>query len=150
MITIVSDIVGSMDANGDTFKFAHGEADFNNLQADEEQFPAVYLDEPLTFTLPIPKSGYIGEIYILRLLFLYKSQLDWTPEQHNVNAIVPATQAARQFISMLQKSIFIDEVFNDPASAVAFINLFDVNVSGITLTIKVKKNVVKSVCAPTV
>ena len=78
---------------------------------------------------------------------MLKSELEWLPSEHDSECIEPANNAIRQFISICQsRNDLIDEVL-DP-SALEFINLLDVNVSGKSLTIKLKPRINNSVCVP--
>ena len=107
----------------------------------------IYLDQPITTDYLLTAGGYIGEFYPITLFFMFKSELDYTPAEHDEFCIEPANDAIRQFISICQsRTDLIDEV--QDATALEFINLLDVNVSGKTLSIKLKPRINKGVCVP--
>ena len=117
------------------------EFDFGEFQG------LIYLDQPITTEYQLTAGGYIGEFYPITLFFMLKSELEWLPTEHDTECIEPANNAIRQFISICQsRNDLIDEV-SDP-SALEFINLLDVNVSGKSLTIKLKPRINNSVCVP--
>ncbi len=140
IITVIKDIV----ENGLALGFYHGNEDWQNLQADEQSFPAVYLDQPITNDYELSPTGYIGAEYPIKLLFCYKSEMDYTTTQHEDNCITPADTKIREFISRCQAHESVSEV--SEASAIEFTNLFDVNCSGKILSIKLGLNNTDSVC----
>ena len=144
IISIVENIVQSLTANSLTYDFSHGSQSFNNLVNDEMTNPVVHLNPPENEYV-LSQSGYIGEKYYLSLLFMFKSELDWLPSEHETNCVDPANNTIRQFISLCQASGLIDE-FEVTQKSVEFINLLDVNVSGKFLFCAIKPNIEKSVC----
>ncbi len=144
MIGTISNIVSQMTANSDTFTFEYGKRGYINVLEDELLLPAVIYDTESVFNLNPNQSGYIGESGRPILSFMYKSELDWTPAQHYTNCILPAINAARQFISLCQDSNLIDEI--SVGDGREFINLLDKNTSGIQFQFTIKLNVNKSVC----
>jgi len=151
IISIVQTLVNQLNVSGLTYGFGHGAQYWANLLNDEFDFGdfkgIVYLDQPITTDYQLTAGGYIGEFYNISLFFMLKSELDWLPAEHDFNCIEPANNAIRQFISICQAANeLIDEV-SDP-SAVEFINLLDVNVSGKILTIKLKPRINAGVCIP--
>ena len=133
------------------FGFGHGPQHWANLKNDEFDFGKfdgiAFLDQPITTEYQLTAGGYIGEFYPITLFFMMKSELDWTPEQHEENCIDPCNNAIRQFISICQdRNDLIDEVSN--ATALEFINLLNVNVSGKSLNINIKPRINASVCTP--
>lgn len=124
--------------------FYHGAEDWQNLQADEDSFPAIYLDQPITNDYDVTSTGYIGSDYPIKLLFCYKSQLDWTTTEHEDNCISLADAKIREFISRCQAHSSVNSV--SEASGLEFINLFDVNCSGKILSVKLELNNEDSVC----
>ena len=151
IVSIVETLVNQLNVNGITFGFGHGAQYWANLLEDEFDFGEfqglIYLDQPITTEYQLTAGGYIGEFYPITLFFMLKSELDWLPTEHDTECIEPANNAIRQFISICQsRNDLIDEV-SDP-SALEFINLLDVNVSGKSLTIKLKPRINNSVCVP--
>jgi hypothetical protein len=151
IVSIVETLVNQLNVNGITFGFGHGAQYWANLLEDEFDFGEfqglIYLDQPITTEYQLTAGGYIGEFYPITLFFMLKSELEWLPTEHDTECIEPANNAIRQFISICQsRNDLIDEV-SDP-SAYEFINLLDVNVSGKSLTIKLKPRINNSVCVP--
>jgi hypothetical protein len=151
IVSIVQTLVSQLNVNGITFDFGLGANYWANLVEDEFDFAAgkglVYLDQPITTDYQLTAGGFIGEFYPITLFFMLKSELEWLPMEHEINCIEPANLAVRQFISICQdRNDLIDEVSD--ASALEFINLLDVNVSGKSLQIKLKPRNYPGVCTP--
>jgi len=139
IISIVNEIVTDM-----SLPFYHGTTQFQNLIADEQTLPAIYLDQPITANYNLSQSGYTSATYPINVLFLFKSELDWTPEQHDTNCIQLAELKIREFINRCELHSGIDLITN--ISSTEFINLFDCNVSGKTLSITIQLNNTYSTC----
>ena len=151
IISIVQTLVNQLNVNGVVFGFGHGAQYWANLLEDEFDFgefqALIYLDQPITTDYQLTAGGFIGEFYPITLFFMFKSELDWLPTEHETECIEPANNAIRQFISICQsRNDLIDEVSN--ASALEFINLLDVNVSGKSLSIRLKPRNYPPVCTP--
>ena len=151
IVSIVQTLVNQLNVNGITFGFGHGAQYWANLLEDEFDFGEfkglVFLDQPITTDYQLTAGGFIGEFYPITLFFMLKSELEWLPAEHDLECIEPANNAIRQFISICQdRNDLIDEV-SDP-SALEFINLLDVNVSGKSLTLKLKLRNYPGVCVP--
>ena len=159
IISIVEQLVAQLDVPANinavesniTFGFNHGGSHWQNLLNDEYDFGdfdgVVFLDQPITTEYQLTAGGYIGEFYPVTLFFMMKSELEYTPQEHEANCIEPANDAVRQFISICQsRGDLVDEI-SDP-TALEFTNLLDVNVSGKSLSIKIKPYINKSVCVP--
>lgn len=141
IITVIEDIASYL-----SLSFYHGRDDFQNLNADEESLPALYLDTPLRNSYAIAQSGYISDTFDVSLVFMYKSELDWTPEQHDTNCIQLAEEKIREFLVYCQDNDNIEEITN--INGLEFINLFDTNVSGKILNLTIKLYNTYSVCKP--
>lgn len=126
-----------------TYNFGRGERDWQNFIADYEIAPSVYLDEPISSTFEVTKSGAIQEVFDLKLVIMRKSQLDWTPEQHG-EVIELARQEARKLTILLNNSDVVKS-FTNP-KVLEFINLFDSNVSGVFFTAQISFYDNTSVC----
>ena len=151
IVSIIQTLVNQLSTNGISFGFGLGAQYWANLAEDEFDFgdfqAIVYLDQPITTDYQLTAGGYIGEFYPITLFFMFKSELEWLPEEHDSKCIEPANIAIRQFISICQsRNDLIDEV-SDP-SALEFTNLLDVNVSGKSLSIKLKPRINVPVCVP--
>jgi len=127
---IVEDIISNLTVPG-SFRF--GWKSFQNLKADEEgTFPLRYLDSPTTSNDSIKQSGLIEEDYPLTIAFLDKSELDFTPIQHEVIIAAQRVQR-REFVTKCQNDQRIHFVKNMKTTDV--VNIFDLNLSGIVLEI---------------
>jgi len=141
---LISGIVSQMTANGDVFSFLHAERDWQNLEADEDVFPGVYLDMPVKFTPVMLPSGHIDNTFNCTALFLYKSELDQTPGQ-KYSTLAKAMNARRQFQILLSndtdnvKSLTVGECFQVQ-------NLFDANLDGVVMPFTVVVHNVDAVC----
>jgi len=149
IITILDTLISGMTSGNYSFELKVGAAEWQNLLSDEyaisDNNALVFLDMPIENDFQAAQSGYIGEVYDVNLFFMFKSNFDWTPLQHDSNCINQARLAIRQFISVLQDSDLIDSI-EDIGTATSFINLLDVNVSGMILPISIKPNINASVC----
>lgn len=139
IISIVEQIATDMG-----LPFYHGSTQFQNLIADEQTLPALYLDQPIINDYNLSSSGYISATYPIKLMFLYKSELDYTTTQHDTNCIQPAEAKIREFISRCQENTSIDLITN--INGFEFINIFDCNTSGKGLNITIQLNNTDSVC----
>jgi hypothetical protein len=138
IVQIVKDIAEALPVteSPNTFAtFKHGEKDFQNYVADELQGVIIFLDEPITSNDQVKKSGYIEEEYPISMIFGDKTELDWTPEQHQ-ETIIRMRALAKRFINRLVGSPLIMNV-RPSITRVDFVNLFDVNISGVILRITV-------------
>ena len=134
-----------MTANSDSFEFEYGKQGYVNLLSDKLSFPAVIYNTDSSFDVNLQGGNYIGRTYSVELFFLYKSELSWTPKQHNDNAIVKAQNALDNFISICEDYELIDEV-TISGSGTEHINLLDANSSGIQITLSIVKDITKSQC----
>ena len=151
IISIVRQLVAQLDVEGVTYGFGHGPSHWADLINDEFDFGefkgTCFLDQPITTEYQLTAGGYVGEFYPITIFFMLKSELDWTPEEHEEFCIELANDAIRQFISICQSRT--DLLFSiESPTALEFINLLDVNVSGKSLSIKMKPQINKSVCVP--
>lgn len=140
---IIEDIVGQMNANGDSFAFLHSEKDWQNIEGDEIGFPAVFMDMPIRFNSKTVTGGGIELSFICMVLFLYKSELDDNPSQRYAT-MKKCMNAQRQFQILLDnsediKSFSVGECFQ--AS-----NLFDVNVDAVAMPFSFVPSKWDSVC----
>lgn len=153
IISVIEHIVNQLDVDGVKYGFGHGGSHWSNLVNDEFDFGefqgTCFLDQPITTEYQLTAGGYIGEFYPVTIFFMIKSEMDWTPQEHEEKCINPANNAVRQFISICQsRTDLIDEIQNP--TALEFINLLDVGVSGKSLTIKIKPRINSGVCVPPV
>ena len=125
------------------YDFGRGERDWQNFISDNQVNPAVYLDDPISFNFVSSNSGAISRTYDLKLVIFHKSQLDWTPEQHD-EVVELAEIEARKLIILINNSNSVKE-FISP-NCLQFHNLFDSNVSGVFLTGKITFRENSSIC----
>lgn len=145
MITILTDIFATMSVDGKPIpELSVGQQSWLNAIGDNAKYPLPHLDTPLVADLDLQLSGGVARAYPVKIFFMWKSQPDWTPKQHNELAIKPARLAITQFIARLESSPLIDSIKN--AKELEFMNLFDVNTSGIILSITIKPRNTDPVC----
>ena len=128
---LISSHVATMHSNSATYKFLHSETQFQNLMADEQLLPCVYLDMPMKYTPTIAITGAFQKTYICVALFLFKSELDDNDTQQEV-IFVKAENAQREFQILLENDV--DNVRDlKVETCVQVQNLFDTNMSGIMM-----------------
>jgi len=128
---LVSGKVSSMHSNSATYTFLHSETQFQNLMADEQLLPCVYLDMPMKYTPKIMNTGAFQRTYICVALFLFKSELDDNDTQQE-SIFVKAENAQREFQILLENDV--DNVRDlSVDTCVQVQNLFDTNMSGIMM-----------------
>lgn len=148
IISIIQNVVSQMKYNDVSLPpLVVGSKSFQNAVSDNKNFKNgfITLVTPIASTGRNEKSGYKPRKFPLELMFLFKSQLDWTPLQHDQICIIPARNLVDQFIERLTQSTDIDEV-DQNFSELEVINVFDVNASGIILKLTVKPHNRKSIC----
>lgn len=140
IVGIIQDIVEALplSTSPETYPtFKHGEKEFQNYVADEIDGTVVFLDEPITSNDTITQGGYIEESYPITLLFAKKSELDDTPEQHQVYILEMRALAKRFLNRITNKTIApgVRSVSNVTRTDIK--NIFDVNLSGVILRLTV-------------
>jgi hypothetical protein len=127
IVNIIRDCVTPLDGSP---TFDSGQKWLQNIQADKISLPAVFLDRPITGRLP-----YLGtarkERYSPVMLFANKSQPEFTQSQHDVIVEAQRKQAI-QFLTNLQAHPEVERIETEPEILDVF-NLFDVNLTGVTL-----------------
>lgn len=126
-----------------SYDFGRGERQWQNFISDNQVNPAVYLDDPIGYSFATTRSGGINPIYDLKLIIFHKSQLDWTPEQHD-SVVELASQEARKLVILINNSESVENLMN--TQVLEFHNLFDSNVSGVFLTGKITFRENTSIC----
>ena len=135
------------------YTYGYGDKGWQNLEADEEEFlesdevtpkGVVYLHTPIKNRLIINPGGAKDRSYDLIMMFLFKSQLDWTPEQYE-EVIQFARSGVMNFINLLDAdSRIIKELSNIVETETE--NEFDVNATGIILTFTIQPKNFDSFC----
>jgi hypothetical protein len=126
-----------------SYDFGRGDRQWQNFLSDNQLNPAVYLDDPIGYTFQTTRSGGINPIYDLKLIIFHKSQLDWTPEQHD-SVVELASQEARKLVILINNSDSVESLLSP--QILEFHNLFDSNVSGVFLTGKITFRENASIC----
>lgn len=147
IITVCSSVVSQMKYEGESIPaMQYGQRSFQNKVLDDQDFKKslMFLDGPIQSNVLLSQSGLIEREYPIRMYFMFKSQPDWSPLQHDQNCIQPARLLVNQFITRMQENQNVQSVRS--ASEIEFHNLFDVNVSGIVLSLTVKLNYTNTLC----
>jgi len=141
---LVSGKVSSMHSNSATYTFLHSETQFQNLMADEQLLPCVYLDMPMKYTPKIAITGAFQETYICVALFLFKSELDDNDTQQE-STFIKAKTAQREFQISLENDV--DNVRElKVETCVQVLNLFDTNMSGVMMPFSLRMINTDGVC----
>jgi len=128
---LINGHVDNMVSNSESYTFLHSETQFQNLMADEQILPAVYLDMPMKYTPNITITGAFQRTYICVALFLFKSELDDNDTQQEA-IFVKAENAQREFQILLENDV--DNVRDlKVETCVQVQNLFDTNMSGVMM-----------------
>jgi hypothetical protein len=137
IVAIIEDIVNALpiEANGSTYPtFIHGEKSWQNLAADEVENVIVFLDEPITSNDLLTQGGYIEEEFPLSMLFVNKTEMEYTPAQHRV-IIDSMRELSKRFLLRLQANSGVR--FVKTSIRIDVVNIFDVNLSGVILKVVV-------------
>ena len=141
---LVKGHVDNMVSNSESYTFLHSETQFQNLMADEQILPAVYLDMPMKYTPKIAITGAFQETYICVALFLFKSELDDNDTQQE-STFIKAKTAQREFQIALENDV--DNVRElKVETCVQVLNLFDTNMSGVMMPFSLRMINTDGVC----
>lgn len=136
--TIISQIVLQLhdnDSPGYKPEFLYGDEFEQNLQSENAHYPIIVLDTPVEYDFELFQSGTIQDNAKINILFADLAAMDATPQDHDL-IIAEQKIHLKNFISALQNSDLIREVLS--ASGKEVTNLFDVNVSGMMLSVVIK------------
>jgi hypothetical protein len=141
---LVKGHVDNMTSNSASYTFLHSETQFQNLMADEQLLPCVYLDMPMKYTPKIAITGAFQETYICVALFLFKSELDDNDTQQE-STFIKAKTAQREFQIALENDV--DNVRElKVETCVQVLNLFDTNMSGVMMPFSLRMINTDGVC----
>ena len=141
IVTFLTSIISTLGSPAPAFHV--GAKGWQNLIADSAVLPAIFLDEPILSDDSLKISKVIEEKYKLVLLFLNKTEPDFTPTQHGV--ICQAMRDLRaDFIHKLEANSSVKEVSGLTTKNV--MNLFDCNLSGVMITVNLILYDNSSVC----
>lgn len=139
---IIGDIVTGLQSSDSppvTLRFYFGDKAYQNVKADEEVFPAVYLDNPVKMTFEVQQSGYIKQLYTMDLFFIDKTDYDASEEEIEA-VLIQMRQFVKKFLISAETNVLIRLTDDFPyrAEGYEFQNIFDVNVSGLALNLTVE------------
>jgi len=141
---LISFKVAQMDANNESYSFLHSEKDWQNLNGDQAILPAVYMDMPIKYRTKTSVTGYKEKTYILMLLFIFKSELDDSPDQQETT-FLKAENAQQQFEIILDNDSDNISTWTS-GECIQVLNLFDCNMSGIMMPLEITLRNNDSVC----
>ncbi len=109
---------------------------------DEQLTDIVYLDWPIRSDDTLTFVS-ISERYTVKLAFLEKSELEYTPEQHRP-LIDRQRRQKNKFLFALSQADLVDEITDISSSDI--INIFDSNKSGVDLQFRIRIAPSEPVC----
>jgi len=131
IVTLIESVVNDLTPKP---TFVHGTKAWANLKGDISNFPMVILIEPIVSDDTFHQGGLVESSYPLFMLFLDKSELDMTPEQHRV-MVDAMRDLRRQFILKMRmlKNSNGEHVFKSVANVrtTDTFNELDANSSGV-------------------
>jgi hypothetical protein len=134
IVSVIEQAVAELDPMP---AFIHGFKSWANIKADEKQFPIVILVEPVTSDDTFHQGGMVDSSYPLFIMFLDRTELGNTPEQHRP-VIDRMRELRRQFILRLKaaKNSYGEHVFKsiDNVKTTDTFNELDANSSGVFIT----------------
>lgn len=140
------------DVDNKTFSFFYGEKAWQNLIGSDTVFPLMSVDFFQTMKFILQKSRFIGQKYPAAIYLCYKSELDWSPDQHEV-AIAKSETAARSVLSQLMtfkdsdgNSLIDDIEFLTDATRIILRPSDDVGTSGVMLPLLITPTNHLAVC----
>lgn len=143
LLNTISDqmiIEGSSPSNAPTF--LHGWKGWNNLSADEIENTLIIVVEPIQSNSTL-RGNVMKDAYPLLMLFLEKSELDWSPDQHLIVIDRMRRLCAKFVYACKQSDVFSD--VGDPTISDEY-NVFDCGLSGVGLQIKITPQIPTPVC----
>ena len=122
-----------------TPNFCEGWKGWQNLAVDEVENDSVILDWPINSSDEYRKSGLLESDYKLTIAFMGLSQLDWSPEEHKV-VIARCRILMQKFINKLSSyTVDGDRPIREftVTNTTDVINMFNVNLSGVVLSVSI-------------
>lgn len=146
IVTLIENVVNDLTPKP---TFVHGTKAWANLKGDVSNFPMVILIEPIVSDDTFHQGGLVESSYPLFMLFLDKSELDMTPEQHRV-MVDSMRDLRRQFILKLKiaENSFGEHIFKEISNVrtTDTFNELDANSSGVGVNFTAKPLNSDSVC----
>lgn len=146
VVQIIKTLALELNANPDSFSFVFGSKEILNLKTDEMSFPLVALTDPIKSKGFRSAGGHIDHTYSLQIIFAGKTELDWEQEEQHQPVIAAMRNSCDEFIARMEKDT--DNIREVAKSFVVtdWINMFDVNMSGVILEIEIKVVNNNSIC----
>ena len=135
-----------MTSNSESYTFGHSEKDWQNINADSQILPCVYLDMPVQYKTKTFASGYKEKTYICTALFLFRTDLGNKPsEQYDI--FKKAELAQFEFELLIDAdNLNVKEWTVGTCTQVQ--HLFDTDVSGVIMPFEITFRNTNSVCLP--
>lgn len=128
-------IVKKMTSGGKVFTFLHATKSWQNLKANDQALPAVYMDMPIKYDPIELSSGHIDIEYDLTFFFIFPAALDDTPTQQST-LFNKALEAQKEFQRRLSnENDFIKKY--TPGKAFQIPSEFNRIVGGVVLPVKI-------------
>ena len=133
-MSLIRTIIAQAVLNSTDLTMKHGDAAWQNMFADDTTGTAVFLHDPLK--LRFDNLVFLQESYPVVISFLQKSELGYSPEDHDGNTDYPRT-LMRSFVAWCRdnKDLIADFKVTE---AVELWNLFDANLDGWMLYCTIK------------
>lgn len=133
IITVIESVVNDLSSKPE---FIYGLKSWANLKADDKVFPIVVLIEPISSNDTFHQGGLVDSTYPLLMLFLDKTELAHTPEEHRV-VVDEMREMRKEFILKLRqaKNTNGEHIFKSVADVrtIDTFNELDANTSGVSL-----------------
>lgn len=137
-VSIIAQIIAGMESEDTPMiapSFFYGDDAEQNFAADNDTFPAAYLNFPFETIFDIKQSGYVVEECVIDLFFCDKVKMDASPAEQLI-VIREMMHFVKTFLSRVQDNSNIRS-FRDPVGT-GVQNLFDVNVTGVLLSMVIE------------
>lgn len=138
--TVLNSNVSKMNSNGKDYILDVGWAEWLNKSLDEFDSTKglVLYDSDSPFVLTTTNAGRVVETYKPSLFIAFKSELDWTPLEHDTNCVTPAIIAIKELIALLEKDNENVDSVSVVSDGIALFNQKDVNISGIMIQLQIE------------
>lgn len=138
--TIVSGLTIEEDSIAPTY--LHGWKGWNNIAVDELQNTLVILVDPVVSNSTL-NGSVLKDKYSLLILFVEKSELEWTPEQH-----MPVIDRMRRLCARFIYSARQSDSFSEVSDFIITdeYNIMNVCLTGVGLQVKITPTLGPPVC----
>lgn len=138
---LLNELVDQMNVKPRPTLYTGVKSELNEV-ADEADFPLLMVCEPVTTEDDIGFTDNV--VFDVMLMWGFKSDLEWPQSEHDKNCIIPARELSKKFLTALKGNSNIDKVLSSQRTN--FINIFDVNMSGVIHMIKFRPVQSGSLC----